>query len=148
MIFPWLFRFFKFHDFSMHGTFFVIFQDFHEFQSLWEPCKYILPTYCMEGWTELSSVTFLVWFSPPWQRKQLRYKDTKPSFVKGHKFLNAPCLTWNQSWIDIFVLNKIHKSIANTVWQPTTNWRINLQTINLVTSTTRCLSTGVLLKAA
>ena len=30
--------FFKFHDFSTHGTFFVIFQVFHDFQSLWEPC--------------------------------------------------------------------------------------------------------------
>ena len=30
--------FFKFHDFSMHGTFFVFFQVFHDFQSLWEPC--------------------------------------------------------------------------------------------------------------
>ena len=29
--------FFKFHDFSMHGTFLVIFQVFHDFQSLWEP---------------------------------------------------------------------------------------------------------------
>ena len=35
MIFPWLFRvFFKLNDFSMHGTFLVI---FHDFQSLWEP---------------------------------------------------------------------------------------------------------------
>ena len=31
--------FFKFHDFSMHGTFFLIFQVFHDFQSLWEPVK-------------------------------------------------------------------------------------------------------------
>ena len=30
--------FFKFHDFSMHRTFFVIFHVFHDFQSLWEPC--------------------------------------------------------------------------------------------------------------
>ena len=39
---PWFFHdytgFYKFHDFSMHGTFLVIFQFFHEFQSLWEPC--------------------------------------------------------------------------------------------------------------
>ena len=31
--------FFKFHDFSMHETFFIIFQVFHDFQSLLEPCK-------------------------------------------------------------------------------------------------------------
>ena len=37
MIFPWLPRFFKFHDFSMHGTFLGIFQVFDDFQSLWEP---------------------------------------------------------------------------------------------------------------
>ena len=30
--------FFKFHDFTMHGTFLVIFQVFHDFQSLCEPC--------------------------------------------------------------------------------------------------------------
>ena len=31
--------FFKFHDFSMHGAFFLlIFQVIHDFQSLWEPC--------------------------------------------------------------------------------------------------------------
>ena len=30
--------FFKFHDFSMHGTVLVIFQVFHDFQRLWEPC--------------------------------------------------------------------------------------------------------------
>ena len=43
MIFPWLFRgFFRFHDFSMHGTFFlVIFQVFHYFHSLWEPCYFL-----------------------------------------------------------------------------------------------------------
>ena len=29
--------FFTFHDFSMHGPFLVIFQVFHDFQSLWEP---------------------------------------------------------------------------------------------------------------
>ena len=33
--------FFQFHDFSMHGTFLVIFQVFHDFQSLWEPCNEI-----------------------------------------------------------------------------------------------------------
>ena len=41
---PWFFHdysgFFKFHDFSMHGTFLVIFQVFHDFQSLWEPFIY------------------------------------------------------------------------------------------------------------
>ena len=31
--------FFKFHDFSMHGTFFSDFLGFHDFQSLWEPVK-------------------------------------------------------------------------------------------------------------
>ena len=34
--------FFKFHDFSMHGTFLVIFLVFHDFQSLWEPVKMAL----------------------------------------------------------------------------------------------------------
>ena len=30
--------FFKFRDFSMHGTFFRDFQVFHDFKSSWEPC--------------------------------------------------------------------------------------------------------------
>ena len=29
--------FFKFHDFSIYGTFLMIFQVFHDFQCLWEP---------------------------------------------------------------------------------------------------------------
>ena len=33
-----IFFFFKSHDFSMHQTFWVIFQVFHDFQGLWEPC--------------------------------------------------------------------------------------------------------------
>ena len=40
---PWFFHdysgFFKFHDFSMHGTVFSDFPDFHDFQSLWEPWR-------------------------------------------------------------------------------------------------------------
>ena len=40
---PWFFHdysgFIKFHDFSMHGTVLVIFQVFHDFQSLWEPWR-------------------------------------------------------------------------------------------------------------
>ena len=37
MIFYDYSSFFKFHDFSMHGFLCVIFQVFHDFQSLWEP---------------------------------------------------------------------------------------------------------------
>ena len=54
---PWFFHiysdFFKFHDFSMLGTFWLIFQVFHGFQSLWEPCwsesslgEHSLPWFC------------------------------------------------------------------------------------------------------
>ena len=32
--------FFKFHDFTIHGTFFCDSPVFHDFQSLWEPCLY------------------------------------------------------------------------------------------------------------
>ena len=43
---PWFFHdysvFFQIPWFSMHGFFCVIFQVFHDFQSLWEPCKVLI----------------------------------------------------------------------------------------------------------
>ena len=51
--------FFKFHDFSMHGTFFAIFQVFHDFQSSAEPCLKInmevMKTFCILVYPNIGS---------------------------------------------------------------------------------------------
>ena len=47
--------FFKFQDFSMHGTILAIFQVFHDFQSLWELCVKGFPVYKMLKQTDLDN---------------------------------------------------------------------------------------------